>query len=110
MSHLVLSLCVGDRPVRRSGSSFPTCVPDVVLIQLTLLMTSTRLPETCIEFKQKYIKGIVRQIGLFIGTYIQNCNRLSLRFLCWERKQNKVTQIIKLPSKVQTAPSTDRVL
>jgi len=41
-----MSLCVGDRPVCRSGSSFATCIP-VVLIQLTHLMMSTRLFETC---------------------------------------------------------------
>jgi len=56
-----ISICVGERLVCRSGNSFPTCIPDshlhrvtytdVVLIQLTLLMMSIRLLETCRESK-----------------------------------------------------------
>jgi len=55
-----MSLCVGDLQVCRSGTSRPIYrkvaytewhKPDVVLIQLTLLMMSTRLIETCTESK-----------------------------------------------------------
>jgi hypothetical protein len=51
-------MCHSDRLVCRSGSSFPTCIldghlhtPDLVLIQLILLMMSMRLLETCREMK-----------------------------------------------------------
>ena len=54
-----MSLCIGDRPVCRSGPrpAYRTVtytewqIPDVVLIQLTLLVMSTRLLETCTDSK-----------------------------------------------------------
>jgi hypothetical protein len=52
-----VSLCVGDRHVRRSRPAYMTVtykdwhIPDVVLIELNLLMMSTRLLETCRELK-----------------------------------------------------------
>jgi len=56
-----MSLCVGECPVCRwSGTVTYTVwhIPDVVLIQLTLLMMSTRLLETYKEPKNIYTKGI----------------------------------------------------
>jgi hypothetical protein len=54
-----VSLCVGDRLLCRSGRKLPDLhtrrselhIPDVVLMQLILLMMSMRLLETCRELK-----------------------------------------------------------
>ena len=46
-----MSLCVGGRVVCRSRRNTEWHTPDVVLIQLILLMMSTRLFETCRELK-----------------------------------------------------------
>ena len=61
---------VGDRVVSRLKPAYHTVtymerhIPEVVLIQLTLLMMSTWLLETCRELEQTNIrKRIVRQVG-----------------------------------------------
>jgi hypothetical protein len=60
---------VPSRPAYRTVTNTEWHIPDVVLIQLTLLMMSTRLLETCRESKQIYIKGIVRQVGYLLELY-----------------------------------------
>ena len=50
IQHLVyVTLC--RWPSGMQVGSYPICIPDVVLIQLTLLMMSARLLETCRESK-----------------------------------------------------------
>jgi len=39
------------------------------VIQLTLLVMSTGLLETCRESKEIYVKGIVRQVGYLLELY-----------------------------------------
>ena len=67
----------GDRQVCRSGwSSIQTCtldghlkswhIPDVILIQLILLIMNTRVLETCIELEYIYIY-------IYIYIYEKNC-------------------------------------
>jgi hypothetical protein len=61
-----MSLCVGGLPdlhTRRSPTHSDIHIPDVVLIQLILLLMSTMLLETRTGLKQTYKKKrIVRQV------------------------------------------------
>jgi len=61
-----MSLHVGDRVVYTLGGTahhtvtyIQSHVPEVLLILLTLLMMSTWMIETCIEFKQTNIRTII---------------------------------------------------
>jgi hypothetical protein len=59
-----------SRPAHRTVTDTEWHIPDVVLIQLTLLMMSTGLLETCRESKSiNTYKGIVRQVGYSLELY-----------------------------------------
>ena len=64
--------CAGLRPAYETVTDTEWHIPEVVLIQLILLMMSTGLLETCRESKQIYIKGIVCHVGYYLLELYRN--------------------------------------